>query len=185
VKRLFVAVDLPPAVRQQVASLCFGLPGVRWVPEEQIHLTLRFIGEVNGNIFHDIREGLAEIRFPAFDMRLQGVGYFPPRRAPKVIWVGVEKNEALARLRNRVESTLVRIGLEPEGRKFAPHITLGRLKETPLPKVAAYLAGYDAFGTDAFPVEEFRLYSSTLTSDGATHTVEAEYPLQGPLTGDQ
>lgn len=176
--RLFVAIDLPEGVRETLAGLCCGIPGARWVPKEQLHLTLRFIGEVDGAQFRDIRQGLAEIDLPSFPLGLKGLGCFPPRKAPRVLWVGVEPAEGgLIRLRNRVESTLVRLGLEPEHRKFAPHITLARLQDPPLGRLTNFLSGNGLFAAEPFPVSEFHLYSSVLSAKGALHTIEASYRL--------
>jgi 2'-5' RNA ligase len=176
-QRLFVALDLPQAVKQELAGICLGLPGARWVADKQIHLTLRFIGEVDEGVFQKIREGLSEIRIPSFTLRLVGLGYFPPRRQPHVLWVGVEPVEPVVALGNRVESCLVRSGLEPEGRKFSPHVTMARLRDMPLAKLTHYLAGNASFAGSEFVVEAFHLYSSILTNKGAIHQVEASYPL--------
>ncbi|OGQ97535.1 MAG: 2'-5' RNA ligase [Deltaproteobacteria bacterium RIFOXYD12_FULL_57_12] len=175
--RLFVAIDLPDDVRAGLADLCFGIPGAKWVPPEQIHLTLRFIGEVDGAIFQDISETLADLRTPGFSLRLKGVGHFPPRKPPRVLWVGVEPQPVLIQLRNKVETALIRLGLLPEGRKFAPHITLARLHNTPLNKIGNFLAGNSLFECPPFPVATFQLYSSVLTPKGAIHTIETVYPL--------
>jgi len=179
--RLFTAIDLPAEARERVSGLCCGLPGAKWVDEEQIHLTLRFIGEVDGALFREINEALALVRSAPFTLELKGLGTFPPRKQPRVLWVGVEKNEALVRLRNRVETTLVGCGLAPEGRKFAPHITLARLRDPPLVRLTNFLAGNNLFGCEPFGVEEFHLYSSVLTPKGAIHQLEASYPLVGGL----
>ncbi len=179
-QRLFVAIDLPRAVKRELAGICLGLPGARWVEDEQIHLTLRFIGEVDGGIFQDIREGLAGIHGSAFSMHLAGLGFFPPRRQPHVLWAGIEPVEPVIALRNRVESLIVRLGLEPEGRKFSPHVTMARLRDTPVAKVAGYLAGNALFASSPFEVDAFHLYSSVLTKKGAMHQIEASYPLIQP-----
>lgn len=118
--RLFVAVDVPPAVKRELVRLCSGLPGARWVAGEQIHLTLRFIGEVDGGVFRDIQEGLAAITGAPFALHLAGLGFFPPRGQPRVLWAGVEPVDPVAALRNKVETALVGLGLPPEGRKFSP-----------------------------------------------------------------
>ena len=173
--RLFVAVDLPEAIKEQLAIISCGLPGARWVKPEQLHLTLRFIGEVDGAAFLDIREALAEVHCESFRMQLKGVGFFPPRKKPRVVWVGIEKNEQLLRLRNRIESVLVQTGLEPEGRKFAPHITLARLKNTPASRVGRFLEQHSLFISPSFQINGFRLYSSVLNAEGAKHYVEQEY----------
>lgn len=181
--RLFIAIDLPEEIRLDLRPLCCGLPGAKWVPEEQVHLTLRFIGEVEGGLFRDIKEALADVAGPAFAIRLQGAGCFPPRKAPRVLWLGVEKNEELLRLRNRIENRLLRLGLEPEHRKFSPHITLARLTQTPLSRLTNYLAGNSLFVSPSFPVADFHLYSSRLSSKGAVHQLEASYPLTGNAAG--
>ena len=176
-QRLFVSIDLPKLVKREVAGICLGLPGARWVADEQIHLTLRFIGEVDGGVVQDIREGLAEIQSSAFAMRLVGLDFFPPRGTPHVLWAGVEPVEPVVALRNRVESILVRLGLEPEGRKFSPHVTMARLRNTPVARLTHYLAGNALFASSEFEVDAFYLYSSVLTKEGAIHQVEASYPL--------
>ena len=175
--RLFVAIDLPSDVKERLRPLCGGLPGARWVDGDQLHLTLRFIGEVDGGVLRDVREQLGTVRSAPFSLVLQGVGHFPPRGQPRVVWVGLEKSGPLGVLHGRVESALADAGLERDGRKFSPHITLARLKETPASRVGRYLEEFGLFRTDPFTVDAFILYSSTLTRHGAVHTPEATYPL--------
>lgn len=175
--RIFVAIDLPPAVKRELAGISSSLPGARWVREEQIHLTLRFIGEVDGGVFEDVRQGLADIRGSAFTMRLAGLGIFPPGRHPRILWAGVEPLEPVVDLHNRVESVLVHLGLAPEGRSFSPHVTLARLRDTPVAKVTRYLADNAVFVSTGFEVQAFHLYSSILTRNGAIHQIEASYSL--------
>jgi 2'-5' RNA ligase len=175
--RLFVAIDLPAGVRDRLSSMCCGLPGARWVDPDHMHLTLRFIGDVDSAVFTDVREALIDVCSESFSMQLGGIGFFPPRGQPRVVWVGVRKNQQLVLLRNRVEAVLVRVGLQPEGRKYSPHITLARLKNTPGPKAGAFLAHHGMFMSEEFPVNEFFLYSSVLNSKGAKHFIEEEYLL--------
>ncbi|MFZ5762853.1 MAG: RNA 2',3'-cyclic phosphodiesterase [Thermodesulfobacteriota bacterium] len=176
--RLFVAIDLPEAVVEELARFCCGMPGARWVAPEQLHLTLRFVGEVDGGLFREIREALNVVDGGAFDLRVKGFGYFPPRKAPRVLWAGVEPAEGVTALRSRIEKAVVRLGLEPEPRKFSPHITLARLDGTPVGKVTQFLAGNSLYSSPTFTVSEFHLYSSVLTAKGAIHTIEASYPLE-------
>ncbi|MEN8143233.1 MAG: RNA 2',3'-cyclic phosphodiesterase [Thermodesulfobacteriota bacterium] len=176
-KRLFVAVDLPAEMKAQIGSICHGLPDTRWIPPEQIHLTVRFIGEVEGSIFKQIASALAGIVCDPPMLEIKGIGHFPPRRKPRVLWLGVEPNDLLLRLRNRIEAILVKSGLPPEGRKFAPHITIARLKNPPINRVADFMAAHSLFALPPFPVEEFHLYSSILSSSGAVHRIEETYPL--------
>lgn len=175
--RLFVALDLPENIQERLSSLCCGLPGARWLEPDHMHLTLRFIGDVHSSLFRDVAEALTEVRSETFLLQLEGIGFFPPRGKPRVVWVGIRKNEQLVQLRNRIESVLAQAGLQPEGRKYSPHITLARLKNTPSSKVASYLSHNGMFVTEEFQAKEFLLYSSVLNSKGAKHYIEAEYPL--------
>jgi 2'-5' RNA ligase len=177
--RLFVAIDIPSALRLTLHSMGRGIPGARPVGTDQIHLTLRFIGEVDGGMARDIKAALTEVRAIPFSLIIQNVGHFPPRGAPRVLWAGLLRSEELVLLRNRIERQLVACGLPPEQRKFAPHITIARLKDSPLRRVVDFLAGNSLFQSEEFPVENFILYSSRLIKSGALHTVEKQYPLAG------
>lgn len=175
--RLFVAIDLPESVRSRLGEMSCGVPGARWVDPSMMHLTLRFIGEVDSAVFGDIGNALDEVAFTPFPMALSGVGFFPPRGKPRVLWIGVEKNQALLQFQKRVESVLVRCGLEPEGRKFAPHITLARLNNSPPAKVGAFLSRNGLYMSERFQVDSFSLYSSVLGKNGVKHFEEARYPI--------
>ncbi len=177
--RLFVAVDLPESVKNSIKYICSGLPDAKWVDVQQLHLTLRFIGEVDDGMFDSVKKSLYEITETPFSLTLQGVGYFPPKRPPRVLWIGMKNNETLVRLAEKVERVLVqRNGLEPEQRKFSPHITIARFRETSPSKIADYLARNSSFRTETFPIDAFYLYSSTLTPKGAIHKREAIYSLK-------
>lgn len=176
--RLFVAIDFPAPVREQLALICFGLKDARWTEKDQMHLTVRFIGEVEGSQFLDVRDALEDVVAPPFDLHLRGLGHFPPRGKPQVLWAGVAGSEALSVLHDRVEAAVVRAGRPPEGRKFHAHVTLARLKGTHTKHVAQYLGHNALFSAGPFPVEQFHLYSSVLSPKGALHRIEATYPLQ-------
>jgi 2'-5' RNA ligase len=164
-------------MKKNLETMFFGIPGARWVALDQLHLTVRFIGEVDGPLFLDIKNTLEEISISPFDIQLKGVGHFPPRGAPRVIWVGLKTGKPLQLLRKKIDGALLQIGLKPEGRKFSPHITLARLKNTPLQKVADFLSANGLFSQEHFQIDEFKLYSSTLTPKGAIHKVERVYYL--------
>ncbi len=181
--RLFTAIELPAEIRERLVRLAVGIPGARWVPEEQLHLTLRFIGEVDGAVGDDIAESLAGVECEPFTVRLKGVGCFPPRRAPRVLWVGVAEPAPLARLKRRIDQVLSGVGIAPEGRKFAAHITLARVARSPLGRVTRFLVEHNALALPPFPVTGFTLFSSLLTPKGARHRVEAEYVLKGRSGG--
>lgn len=175
--RLFVAVDLPEPVKQAVAGIRGDLPGARWVPTEQLHLTLRFIGEAEAATVRLITESLGRVRGAPFDLTMEEVGHFPPGRRPRVLWVGMAESAPLLDLQRQVEHALVTTGIPPEERQFSPHITIARLRETPAAPVLALEERHREFACEPFPVTEFHLYSSVLTPHGAIHTREATYPL--------
>lgn len=174
--RLFVAIDLPQSIKEHLKTLCFGLPGARWVKPEQLHLTLRFIGEVDGGVFHDIKQALFEIDVPQFSMQLDGLGCFPPRGRPRVLWTGIKPCPELIHLQKKIETVLTKqVGLSPEGRKYSPHIAIARTAKTPAPRVGRYIEEYGLYLSEPFTVDEFRLYSSFLGRNGAVHNVEQCY----------
>jgi len=177
--RLFVAIGLPDLVKDQLMPMCGGLPGARWIEPGNMHLSIRFIGEVDGGVFADVREALADVKAPVFFLSLKGTGFFPPKQHPKTLWAGIDKSEELTVLHNRVESALARTGLPREGRKFAPHIALARLNDSPIQRVANWLSANALFRSDRFPVSTFGLYTSTLTNHGAEYQLEQEYSLNG------
>jgi RNA 2',3'-cyclic 3'-phosphodiesterase len=174
-----VAIDLPEEIKGVIRSLRCPISGAKWVAEAQLHLTLRFIGDADDDLLHSITTSLSGIMAAPFSLAMKGVGCFPPKRDPKVLWVGVEKNEALFNLQNAVEKALCQSGLEPEIRPFSPHITIARLKESPAALLTPFLQNNNSFATPFFPVSEFILYSSTLSPQGAIHRQEVLFPLLG------
>jgi 2'-5' RNA ligase len=176
--RLFVALDLPWSVREQLAALSgSGIPGARWVPPENYHLTLRFIGDIPGYVARDVDDALLGLRGRGFSLTLTGLGTFAKGGVSSALWVGVEKTPSLDHLRNKIETALQRCGLEPERRKFQPHVTLARLDNPAEGKVAAFVQAHNLFRSEAIPVEHFTLFSSLLCKDHAVYTPEAEYEL--------
>src|SRR5215472_14210934 len=126
--RLFVGIPFPPELKLRLSLLCAGVSGAKWVDPGNFHLTLRFIGEVGEDVATDIDAALARVVARRFVLQLAGTGVFG-NGAPKSLWVGVERNQALTALRDKIEHALVRTGLPPEPRKFAPHVTLARLRQ--------------------------------------------------------
>ena len=175
--RLFVALDLPAALRTQVAGLAGGIPGAKWVPPENYHLTLRFIGEVESWRAQEVDEALAAIRARPVELSLRGVGVFEKAGRVQALWVGVEKTDGLAHLRGKVETALQRVGLEPERRRFAPHVTLARTEKAAPEKLAAYVQANNLFRATPVLVERFCLFSSRLGKEQAVYVPEVEYGL--------
>ena len=179
--RLFAAIDLPDSLRREISELtAYGLPGVAWVDSRQLHLSLRFIGEVDEQMFEKLRTCLLRIQQQSFLLKLRGVGTFPNGKSPRIIWVGVENSEPLVQLRNKIEHQINSLGIKGESRKFRPHITLGRVKSKKINHIADYLVHYNLFRSEPFSVEYFSLFSSLLTPSGAKYTKEAEYAFLLP-----
>jgi 2'-5' RNA ligase len=175
--RLFVAIPIPDAVADGLLFMQSGVPGARWQTREQLHLTLRFIGEVDGRDANATHDALSAISATPFTLVLKGVGEFGGKK-PHSLWAGVETSEALAHLQRKIETALQRIGLEAEPRKFTPHITLARLKATLQGRVMDYLVDHALYASAPFEVDAFVLYSSHLSSNGSLYCAEQRYRLK-------
>jgi 2'-5' RNA ligase len=175
--RLFVALELPETVRDRLVGLQGGVPGARWAHDDQLHLTLRFIGDVTEDVGHDVDDALSSIRAPGFELELSGVGEFGGKN-PRALWAGVRANGALVHLQKKIETALQRIGLEAETRKFSPHVTLARMRGAPREKVMQFLSEYGLFASGPFRIERFVLFSSHQGSGGSVYHAERVYPLE-------
>ncbi len=175
--RLFVAIALPEDLRARLAGLQQGVPAARWADPDNLHLTLRFIGEADGGQAHDLDAALTQVRAARFEVTLAGVGRFGQGRKSRALWVGVKPVPELDRLRHKVEQAVQVTGFAPEGRKFKPHTTLARFKGDPGHRLDDYLAHHATFRAESFVARDFVLYSSLLAQAGAIHTPEAAYPL--------
>lgn len=175
--RLFVAITMPESTLDHLQRISSDVAGARWLRPEQIHLTLRFIGEVDGAMFRDIGEALFEIDIEPFEVSLEGVGVFPARKDPRILWVGMSKTEPLMHLQKKIESVLVRAGVKPDGRRFTPHVSIARLRDIRMSKVADFIARNSMFKAEPFTVNNFCLVSSHLGSEGASYQIEELYLL--------
>lgn len=176
--RLFVGLDLPADLRSRLAGLGGGIQGARWVPSENYHITLRFLGEVAAYQAEEIDHSLAALRGRRFSLTLQGMGTFAKGGRDTQLWAGVARSDALERLQSKVEQAMQRAGLEPERRKFVPHVTLARLDNAIPGKVAEFVQRHNLFRAEDVPVEHFVLFSSRLGKEASVYTAEVEYPLQ-------
>lgn len=174
--RLFVGIGFPPQLKLRLSLLETGLPGAKWVDPGNLHLTLRFIGEIAEDQAADVDEGLAHVRARPFTLQLAGTGVFGGNR-PHALWVGVERDPGLALLRDKIEQALIRAGLAPEQRKFAPHVTLARLRAPPLDTLAGFLAANARFRAEPLAVDHFSLIASYPTKAGSVYEDQADYPL--------
>jgi 2'-5' RNA ligase len=176
--RLFVALALPEAVTAALERLTFdGMPGARWVEPENMHITLRFIGEVDEHDAEEIHHELSRVRAPPFSLSLAGVDTFGQGRKTRALWVGVDKSEPLNLLRGRVESAVVRAGRPPEPRKFVPHVTLARFHSAPPDRILAFIQNNNLFRCGPIACEGFTLFESQAGGDSVIYTPLQEYEL--------
>jgi 2'-5' RNA ligase len=178
-ERLFIALSLPTVVRESLAALAEDLPDVTWTREDQLHITLRFLGDVEAALIEPMTARLAAIEVSGFVLPVEGVGTFPPNRPPRVIWAGVGNGHPrLFQLRQRLDDALLATGLPLEVRTFHPHATLARCGESAGSGVNAWLRRHRDFAAPPFRVESFDLYSSELRPAGAIHTLWDRFPLR-------
>ncbi len=175
--RLFTGVEIPREVAEDLASLRGGLPGARWIDPENYHLTLRFIGDVDDVIAHEIGEVLGRVRRRGFEVVLNGLDQFGGRK-PRAVFANANGSAALTELQTEHEQLLQRIGLPPEPRKYTPHVTLARLRDASTRAVAEYLSNRGFFRSPVFTVSRFVLFSSRASTGGGPYVVEATYPLE-------
>ena len=174
--RLFVAIRPPEDVRELLLDAMDDSADFRWQEEEQLHLTLRFIGEVDRPVAEDVANALARIASDRFELRVSGVGRFEQRNSG-ALWAGVEPKAPVAALAAKVERACQSAGLEPERRAFHPHITLARWKGRRTREVQDFLERRSALSSEPFEVEEFALYESRLSRHGAHYEQVASYAL--------
>jgi RNA 2',3'-cyclic 3'-phosphodiesterase len=174
--RLFTGLEIPADIGQALATLRGGLPGARWTDPGNYHLTLRFIGDVDDTVAHEVASLLGRVKRGAFDLHMEGLTSFGGRK-PRAVVANVSPVQALLDVQAEQERLMQRIGLEPEGRKYTPHVTLARLRESSSRDVAEYLAARGFFRTSPFKVLRFVLFSSRASVGGGPYVVEASYPL--------
>ncbi len=172
-KRLFVAIDLPDSTRQLLAALDPHIRGVRWTDTAQMHLTLGFFDDVPDDVDSALREKLSAIEFRAFFLPVRGVGTFPAKGAPKIIWIGVGKaHPHLFQVHKRVQESALAAGLEPDLRPWHPHITIARCRDVSAQSLRKFLQANAELDVGMIRVDAFHLYSSKLTPTGPIHTRE-------------
>jgi 2'-5' RNA ligase len=174
--RLFTGLEIPPEVSQSLATLRGGLPGARWIDPENYHVTLRFIGDVDDVVAHEVASMLGRVRRQPFELRVEDLKSFGGRK-PRAVVATIGPSQAVMELQAEHERLMQRVGLEPEGRKFIPHVTLARLRESSSRQVADYLAVRAPFRSPPFQVARFVLFSSRASIGGGPYVVEAAYPL--------
>jgi 2'-5' RNA ligase len=174
--RIFTGLEIPEEVGHELSLLRGGLPGARWIDPENYHVTLRFIGDVDDMVAHEVASMLGMVRRTPFELRFAALSSFGGRR-PRALIATLAPTQALLDLQAEHERVMRRIGLDAEGRKFTPHVTLARLRETSSRDVADYLSTRSLIGMLPIRVSRFVLFSSRASVGGGPYVVEAAYPL--------
>ena len=174
--RIFTGLELPADIAQSLSLLRGGLPGARWIDPENYHLTLRFIGDVDDPVAEEVGSLLGRVRRPPLELRFDSLSSFGGHR-PRAVVATLAQTPALMELQAEHERLMQRVGLEPEGRKYTPHVTLARLRDSSSRQVADYLAMRALIASLPFKVDRFVLFSSRASVGGGPYVVEAAYPL--------
>ena len=176
---MFVALALPEPVCAALAALTEPLSGVTWTPAAQLHLTLRFLGDVADERLEAVTQHLAAVRVEPFILPVEGVGSFPPNAAPRVVWVGIGRGHPrLHQLRQRVDDALLAAGLlDLAMHLFHPHVTLGRCRENAPAEVSHWIRAHLEFAAPPFRMDAFDLMASRLQPIGAVHTLVEQFAL--------
>lgn len=174
--RLFVALRPPPAIRQSLLELMGGVQSARWQTDDQLHITLRYIGEVTAPVAEDIAVALGAIRAAPLTLRINGVGCFDKHDRPNAVWAGIAPHEAITSLHKKVDQALIRIGLPSEGRAYLPHVTLARLPRS-AGSVGSFLANHASLASAPFEITHIQLFESHLGSEGSTYDAIGRWPF--------
>jgi len=177
--RLFIALPVPEDISEELASLQSGVPDARWVPLENLHVTLCFAGEVQGGPMRDLEEELSDIAGPRFPIAIAGVEQFSTGKQPRALVALVERSDRLDWLHQKVSTVARNCGIEVERRKFRPHVTLARFPtgaETGH-HIAQFMASFSTFRTGPWIADHFALYSSRHGGSGRIYTEKAAYDL--------
>src|SRR5215813_12825943 len=174
--RIFTGLELPSNVAQSLAMLRGGLPGARWIEPENYHVTLRFIGDIDAISANEIASMLLRVNRKPFEVKLQGLTSFGGRK-PRAVVASIEPSRPLIELQAELERMMQRMGLDPEGRKFTPHVTLARLHDASSWDVADYLSVRGYFPSRVFTADRFVLFSSRASTGGGPYVVEDSYDL--------
>ena len=174
--RLFVGLRPPAAIRAQLRALMGGIPGARWQDDDQLHITLRFIGDVDERAAEDAALALAQVHWPPLEVALEGVGTFDSRGRVNAVWAGVRPKEGLAALHRKIDQALVRAGQPPERRAYLPHVTLARMN-TPSEALANFVEAHAGLASPTFRLEHFYLFESHLGHESARYEAVQRYAL--------
>lgn len=174
--RLFVAIEPPPHIRDALLAAMGGIAGARWQRDDQLHLTLRFVGEVDRHGAQDVAAALAGVRGPTFELALGSPGVFDKRGRVDTLWIGVQPHGAVTALHHKVDAALARVGVAPDARSFLPHVTIARFARSGGGLAAGFVPAAPLGGV-RWAVDGFALYESSLGRDGADYSIVERYRL--------
>lgn len=174
--RLFIGLEFPSEIAQRLAIMRGGLPGARWIEQSDYHVTLRFIGDIDHRLADDIGELLLGIQRRSFTLRLSGLDWFGKDK-PHSLFAAITPSAELSELQADQERLMRRLGLPAEARKFTPHVTLARLRDTKPWQVGEWIAARSPLSLPPFDVGRFVLFSSRASVGGGPYLVEGTYPL--------
>jgi 2'-5' RNA ligase len=175
--RIFIAIDIPERIRDEIADTYMAIPGARWIEETRLHCTLRFIGDVSETMIETITSSLRRVSSPPIILKIKNAGFFPPRKDPRVLWFGIEYPPEFLSLQSKIEKACVNVGHEPESRKFHPHITVARLNNPHKEKVAEFIVSNALFMSEQFEISEFHLYRSYTGKETSHYKKMISFPF--------
>ncbi len=172
--RLFIAIEIPAEIIERLQPLKREMKGLKWVRNEQIHLTLAFLGEISIEKCGMLVEEIKRVEFKSFGLKIQGCGFFPNMKRASVLWMGMEPSSALSRLKGEIDNALSAVGLPLEKREFKAHATIARIRDANPADLAEIARNFESLSA-SFDVSSFKMFSSELKPDGAVHSVVAEF----------
>ena len=175
--RVFLGIPLSEDAREEIEIIAQNIRGARWIPKENLHLTLNFLGELAPSRIEDLINSLNRIFHPPTTLDLKGVGHFPPRGEVHTLWVGAANNEIILQLKKRIDFALRQLEIPVEQRKFIPHITIARVKGCDNSEIGRFIVENNLFKHVGMPVNEFHLYSSHKQHPFPEYRIEATFPL--------
>ncbi|XDD50331.1 RNA 2',3'-cyclic phosphodiesterase [Leptospira sp. WS92.C1] len=175
--RTFLGISIPEDVKGQLTSICYGLPDVRWVPEENFHITLVFLGEQSPEQIETLSEFCSKVSHPEFHLSLSSVGTFGKQKSPSILFADILSSPELSHLQKILDSGLRRLGFTPDRQDYHPHLTIGRFKNSNESRILMYLEEFSNFSSSDFRVSEFHIYFSRNRSDGPVYTIQESFSL--------
>ncbi|WP_061245095.1 RNA 2',3'-cyclic phosphodiesterase [Leptospira noguchii] len=175
--RTFLGISIPEEIKDELISICYGIPDIRWVPKENFHITLVFLGEQSAERLDILSDFCSEISFTEFDLGLKSVGTFGKQKSPSILFAAVKPSVELLQLHKSLDSGIRKLGFSIDRQNYQPHLTIGRFKNSNETRVTTYLEEFANFVSSNFKVSEFHIYSSKTSSNGPVYSIEESFSL--------